>query len=61
MKITRILAIPFTIVADVATLGNMGRGSFTGRLFDAERYEQRCKAEEDALRALCELIEAIKD
>lgn len=44
MKLTRILAAPFTLAADVVTLGNMGERSFTQQVFDAERREQEFAA-----------------
>jgi len=53
MKLKRILAMPFTVVADIATLGNMGERSFTQQLFDAERREQR---EDAALLALLKIL-----
>ena len=52
MKIKRILAIPFVVLADVASLGNMGDRSFTQQLFDAERREQETKELVDILCAL---------
>ena len=45
MKLSRIFSIPFALVADVVTLGNMGDRSFTQQVFDAERREQyNCEA-----------------
>lgn len=55
MRLKRILAIPFTLAADVATLGNMGDRSFTQQLFDAERREQE---DREAMRALEMLLKA---
>lgn len=60
MKLTRILSIPFAVIADVATLGNMGDRSFTQQVFDAERKEQRMKEEKEAVKALAELLRAMK-
>lgn len=60
MKLTRILSIPFAAVADVVTLGNMGDRSFTQQVFDAERREQRVKEEQDAVKALIEIMRALK-
>lgn len=40
MKLSRILAMPFAVVADVVSLGNMGDRSFTQQLFDAESRDQ---------------------
>ena len=60
MKLTRILSIPFAAVADVVTLGNMGDRSFTQQVFDAERREQRVKEEKDAVKALVEILRALK-
>lgn len=59
MKIKRILSVPFALVADIATLGNMGDRSFTQQVFDAERREQRTKEDLEAVRALAELIKAV--
>lgn len=53
MKLLRILAIPFTVGADIATLGNLGRGSFTQQLFDAEKHERECKLLTDIVKAAC--------
>lgn len=58
MNLTRILAIPFTLVADVVTLGNMGGRSFTEQVFDAERAEQYNKAAAEYLRILSRLPHA---
>lgn len=52
MKFTRILATPFALLADIATLGNMGDRSFTQQLFDAERREQERRDVVELLRAL---------
>lgn len=60
MKFSRILSIPFAVVADVATLGNMGDRSFTQQVFDAERREQRAKEEMEAVKALIEIFRAAK-
>lgn len=58
MKLIRILAMPFTVVADVASLGNMGGRSFTQQLFDADRHERETKEIIDALKALAAQEEA---
>ncbi len=54
MKLTRILSIPFALVADVVTLGNMGDRSFTQQVFDAEQ-------EERAVDAAVQIIKARKE
>jgi hypothetical protein len=59
VKLKRILAVPFALVADVATLGNMGDRSFTQQVFDAERREKLVEEEREAIKALTELIKAI--
>ena len=49
MKISRILTLPFALVADVVSLGNIGGDrSFTQQVFDAEERE-RSRAYELAL------------
>lgn len=55
MKLTRILAVPFALVADVVTLGNMGDRSFTQQVFDAEKREQNSRDVELAMRLLAEI------
>ena len=61
MKLKRICAMPFAFIADAATLGNIGGArSFTQQIFDAERYEQRAKAEREMLRDLVQLAEYIR-
>jgi hypothetical protein len=55
MKLKRIMAMPFALVADVVTLGNMGERPFTQQLFDAERRERSMEHE----KALIELAIAI--
>jgi len=52
VKFTRILTTPLALIADIATLGNMGDRSFTQQLFDAERREQEQRAVIELLRAL---------
>jgi hypothetical protein len=60
MRLKRIASLPFALVADVVTLGNMGDRSFTQQVFDAERREQRTKEELEAARVLAELIKAAR-
>ena len=52
MKLLRALAIPFTVAADVATLGNMGERSFTQQLFDADRRDKDAERVAAILTAL---------
>lgn len=54
MRLKNIFAIPFTLVADVVTLGNMGDRSFTQQLMDKDRNEQ-------AVDDLVKVIRALKD
>jgi hypothetical protein len=56
MKFTRMLTIPFAVVADVVSLGNMGDRSFTQQVFDAERREQRNKEHAEAARLLAAIL-----
>jgi hypothetical protein len=60
VKLKRILAVPFALAADVATLGNMGDRSFTQQVFDAERREQRAKEAAEAAHLLLELLRLMK-
>jgi hypothetical protein len=61
VKLHRLLSLPFTFIADVATLGNIGGDrSFTGRVFDAEQHEQNVKAVVDIAKALAEIVKAEK-
>lgn len=57
MKLKRIISIPFALVADVVTLGNMGDRLFTQQVFDAEKAEQRAEAE---LRVVAELLRMVR-
>lgn len=50
MKLKRVFAMPFAVVADLATLGNMGGRSFTQQLFDAEWREKSMEHEKELLR-----------
>lgn len=59
MKLSRIASIPFALVADVVTLGNMGERSFTQQVFDAERRDRNMKADREAILLVAELIRAI--
>lgn len=60
MKLSSILTVPFAVVADVVTLGNMGERTYTSQVFDAERREQRRKEDEAAAKILIEFIRALK-
>lgn len=53
MKLKNILAMPFAVIADVASLGNMGGRSFTQQVIDKDRNEQ-------AVDDLCKVIKALK-
>jgi hypothetical protein len=52
LKLKRILSLPFAVVADVVSLGNMGDRSFCQQVFDAERLEKREEAEREIVLAL---------
>jgi hypothetical protein len=60
MKLSRIIAIPFALAADVVTLGKLGDGSYTSDLFTAERREQQSKETIETMKAIAELIRALK-
>jgi lipoprotein signal peptidase len=60
MKIKRIASLPFAMLADVVTLGNMGDRSFTQQVFDAERREQRNKEYQEAFESLVEVLKSLK-
>lgn len=55
MRLRRIAAIPFALVADLATLCNMGERSFTQQVFDAERREQELREFRAAAQVLREI------
>jgi hypothetical protein len=57
MKLTNLLSVPFAIVADVVTLGNMGDESFTNKVFRNDREERQAQ---ELLKAL-EFMARIKD
>jgi hypothetical protein len=50
--------MPFTLVADIATLGNMGGRSYTQQLFDAERNERSLAHERELIRLAVEIAKA---
>jgi len=52
MKLTRILALPFAVAADLVTLGNMGGRNFTQQVFDAENLETEAKAVAEIVKAM---------
>lgn len=53
MKLKNILALPFAMVADVASLGNIGGDrSFMGQIIDKDEREQ----ERDALVKMVRLL-----
>ena len=54
MKLKNILSIPFAVVADIASLGNMGGRSFTQQVMEKDREEQ-------AVDDLCKIIKTIKE
>ena len=54
MKLKNIFSIPFAVIADIASLGNMGGRSFTQQVMDKDRAEQ-------AVDDLCKIIKSIKD
>lgn len=56
MKLKRLCSIPFALVADVVTLGNMGDRSFTQQVFDAERRERELKEAIALAAAAAEII-----
>lgn len=63
MKIKRILSLPFTIIADAITLGNVGgvEGAFTQQLFDAEKREQRHREQRRNLDSITTFIKVLKE
>jgi hypothetical protein len=58
MKLRRLLAVPFAVVADACTLCNMGERSFTQQVFDAEARERRSEQELAALKEITRLLDA---
>lgn len=58
MKLRRIIALPFALIADAATLCNIGERSFTQQVFDAEERERRSEQELAALKEICRLLDA---
>jgi len=55
MKFSRLLSIPFTLIADAVSLGNMGEGSFTQQIFDDERADQEKRQFLDEIKIIIEL------
>ena len=60
MKLKRIVALPFALLADVVTIGNFGDRMYTQQVFDAERREQKIKEDVEAIKVLAELLRALK-
>ena len=60
MKLKRILSIPFAVTADIISLGNMGRRTFTQQVFDAEREEQESEIAIKLIKLTTEIIKAAK-
>ena len=61
MKLHRLISLPFTFVADVATLGNIGGDrSFTQQVFDAEERERAMKEAKDLAEAIATIVRAAK-
>ncbi len=60
MKLHRLFKIPFTVIGDIITLGNLGEGSFTQELFKNERREQEMARFLKETKALIELAKMIK-
>ena len=54
MKLKNIAAIPFALVADVVSLGNMGGRSFTQQVLDKDTHEKEVDAVVERLKALAE-------
>lgn len=53
MKLKRIATLPFALIADIASCGNIGGNrSFTQQVFDAEKRERDEKAAIALLSAL---------
>ena len=46
MKLSRLIALPLTVAADIVTFPRTVNGarSYTQQLFDAERHEAECRA-----------------
>ena len=59
MKIKRIISIPFAAIADVATLGKFGEGSFMRDIFEAEKQEQKNKCDIENLKLAIEILKAL--
>lgn len=60
MKLHRLAKIPFALMGDLLTLGQMGEGSFTQELFENERREQEASRFLEEIKTLLELAKMIK-
>ncbi len=61
MKLHRLLSLPFTFIADAATLGNIGGDrSFTQQVFDAEKREREIQEAKDFAEAVATIVRAQK-
>ena len=54
MKLKNIAALPFALVADVVSLGNMGGRSFTQQVLDKDTHEKEVDAVVEILKAIAE-------
>lgn len=59
MKLKRIATLPFAMVADVVTLGNMGDTSFTQQVFNAEKRERQHKEIIEAAEVVAKIMKAV--
>jgi hypothetical protein len=60
MRLKRVIAVPFALLADVVTLGNMGDRSFTQQIFDAERREQYAREAREVAEVIARILEAAR-
>ena len=61
MKLTRVLSLPFTLIADAVTLFNIGGTSFTQQVLDADRIERSRAYELALVREAVKALQAAAD
>jgi len=55
MKIKNALKLPFSLAADIATLGNFGEGSYTGRVIDDDTDERNLDRQLNILSRMADI------
>jgi len=60
MKVKNALKLPFTLLADVATLGNFGEGSYTGDVIYRDKIERKNDKDLETLERIANIVNKMK-